>query len=162
LHAVRAPPATAELSPLPDDALLRMLDEFANLDWAGVASSRRPLESVEHIPHACYYKALPCRSISSIAMSHPLNRVSLVSLELFVAAAASGTQAEAARAKGISEGGLSLGIDRLEKALSVKLFVKQGRNVVLTTQGQHLAARISPLINSLRKELDEFALEQAR
>lgn len=75
-------------------------------------------------------------------------------LKAFVAVARSGGFRDAARATGQSASWLSSAVRRLEEQLSVRLFNRTTRSVVLTEAGTRLFERLSPALLEVEASLD--------
>lgn len=75
-------------------------------------------------------------------------------LEAFVAAADTGALSRAARRLGISQPSLSVRIQRLEHDLSVALFDRRGRGVVLTDAGKSLLPRARRILEEIHAAED--------
>jgi len=71
--------------------------------------------------------------------------------EIFCLIVESGSFTRAADKAGIPKSTASLSIARLEQRLGVRVLERNTRNVSVTEIGQHLFARILPLINALRE-----------
>jgi DNA-binding transcriptional LysR family regulator len=74
----------------------------------------------------------------------------LVALRAFAAAARAGGPTLAAKELGVTHGAISKQITSLENWLGQKLFMREGRRLVLTPYGQMLADRLEESINEIR------------
>lgn len=74
----------------------------------------------------------------------------LVALRAFAAAARAGGLTAAAKELGVTHGAISKQITSLEGWLGQKLFMREGRRLVLTPYGQILADRLDDSINQIR------------
>ncbi len=67
----------------------------------------------------------------------------------FLDIAESGNMTKSAERLHIAQPALSQAIAKLENSLGVPLFVKSGRNIVLTAYGRYLQTKLSPIVASL-------------
>ena len=74
----------------------------------------------------------------------------LVALRAFAGAARTGGLTPAAKELGVTHGAISKQITALENWLGQKLFLREGRRLVLTPYGQILADRLDESINEIR------------
>ncbi|MFN3535836.1 MAG: LysR substrate-binding domain-containing protein [Brevundimonas sp.] len=86
-------------------------------------------------------------------MSDPLSRISLASLRVFESAARLGGFTRAAGELGMTQAAVSWRIKALEGQLNMPLFRRQGREVVVTPEGERLAAGTGEAIALLRRTL---------
>ncbi|MFN3816912.1 LysR substrate-binding domain-containing protein [Brevundimonas sp.] len=89
-------------------------------------------------------------------MSDPLSRISLASLRVFEAAARLGGFTRAASELGMTQAAVSWRIKALESQLHMPLFHRQGREVILTPEGERLAAASGEAMGLLRRTLSEL------
>jgi DNA-binding transcriptional LysR family regulator len=87
-----------------------------------------------------------------IVMAQP----NLSHLASFVAVARLRSFQRAAREMNLSTSAVSHAIRNLEGRLGVSLFNRTTRNVVLTEAGEHLLARLQPLLSHLEEAIDEI------
>lgn len=81
----------------------------------------------------------------------------LMQLKYFCEVAESQHMTRSAEKLHIAQPALSQAIHRLEGELGVKLFVLQGRNIVLTPYGKYLKEKVSPLLATLEQIPDDLA-----
>lgn len=72
-------------------------------------------------------------------------------IRYFIEAATSQHITKSAEKLHIAQPALTKSIHNLEKELNVPLFIKKGRNIVLTQHGEFLKEKLKPIINSLDK-----------
>ncbi|MBZ4408430.1 LysR family transcriptional regulator [Myxococcus sp. XM-1-1-1] len=77
-------------------------------------------------------------------------------LTLFVAVAEGASFSSAAKKLGLPKSSVSRGIARLESSLGVQLIHRTTRRVSLSTAGQALYERVSPMLLALRKSVGEL------
>jgi DNA-binding transcriptional LysR family regulator len=80
-------------------------------------------------------------------------------LETFLAIAELGSFSKAAERLFLAQPSISNRVQRLERAVSARLFERTTRAVVLTPAGERLRLRVQPIINDLHAVLDEFRTE---
>jgi DNA-binding transcriptional LysR family regulator len=80
-------------------------------------------------------------------------------LETFLAIAELGSFSKAAERLFLAQPSISNRVQRLERAVSARLFERTTRAVVLTPAGERLRLRVAPIINDLHAVLDEFRTE---
>ncbi|MEL6298445.1 MAG: LysR family transcriptional regulator [Pseudomonadota bacterium] len=81
---------------------------------------------------------------------------SLIDIEAFITVAETGSFTQAAARLGVSANAISLRVQRLERALRVKLFVRTTRHVALTDEGERYLARITPLLEEMRSAQEDM------
>jgi len=80
-------------------------------------------------------------------------------LETFLVIAELGSFSKAAERLSLAQPSISNRIQRLERAVSARLFERTTRAVVLTPAGEKLRQKVEPIIRGLRDVLDEFRAE---
>lgn len=86
-------------------------------------------------------------------------------LEYFITAARYQHMTKAAKTLHIAQPALSQSIKRLEEELGVKLFLRKGRNVILSREGEKLYEELTPILKSiygLPGKISSAAEEEAR
>jgi len=86
----------------------------------------------------------------------------LVALRAFAAAARAGGLTQAAEKLGVTHGAISKQITSLENWLSQKLFMREGRRLVLTPYGQILADRLDDSINQIRSACEYVRRQKSK
>jgi LysR family transcriptional regulator, transcriptional activator of the cysJI operon len=82
-------------------------------------------------------------------------------LRVFLTVAECGSYSQASRKLSLAQSVVSHHVDALEKDLSVPLFRKQGRGIVLTSEGEILQAEGKKLLKAARKTEDTFSNQSA-
>lgn len=80
-------------------------------------------------------------------------------LEAFLVVAELQSFSKAAERLFLAQPSVSNRVQRLESALSVRLFERTSRAVLLTPEGERLRQRVGPIIHSLRNVIEEFRSE---
>lgn len=96
----------------------------------------------------------PKNSVASSRLS-----IGTEELETFLVIAELGSFSKAAERLFLAQPSISNRVQRLERAVSARLFERTTRAVVLTPAGARLRQRIEPIIRGLRDVLDEFKSE---
>ncbi len=94
------------------------------------------------------------------AASQGLRRLPLGSLRVFVAAAQQRSFTRAASVLGVSAAAVSMQIRALEEYLRLPLFVRRGRTVALSGEGERLMPRLERALIELERAVDEARLER--
>jgi len=102
----------------------------------------------------------PRRSRPQTPASGAIRRLPLGSLRVFVAVAEHLSFTRAADALGVTTSAVSMQIQSLEEYLRVALFRRDGRQILLTAEGQQLMPRIRHGLNELERALDEARAER--
>jgi len=89
-----------------------------------------------------------------------LRRLPLGALRVFVAAAQAESFSRAADAIGVSLAAVSMQIRALEEYLQIPLFVRRGRQLRLTADGERLLPRIERALVELEQAIDAARLER--
>jgi LysR family glycine cleavage system transcriptional activator len=105
-------------------------------------------------------RTTPRRSRSPAPASGAIRRLPLGSLRVFVAVAEHLSFTRAADALGVTTSAVSMQIQSLEEYLRVALFRRDGRQILLTAEGQQLLPRIRDGLNELERALDEARAER--
>ena len=85
-----------------------------------------------------------------MSLSAPLRNLTTHQLQYLSTVSRTATMAEAAELLSITPSALSQGLSELERRLGLDLFERQGRNRVLTVQGQEAAAHADRILASVR------------
>lgn len=91
----------------------------------------------------------------------PLDRLSLEDLRVFEAAARWRNFSAAARERGVTQAAVSRRVQGLERDLGVALFLRRGRRLSLTAEGERLGRRVRAALDYLGEGLAELAPETA-
>ncbi|MDI3469050.1 MAG: Transcriptional regulator, LysR family [Pseudolabrys sp.] len=86
----------------------------------------------------------------------------LVALRAFASAARAGALTLAAKELGVTHGAISKQITSLENWLGQKLFMREGRRLVLTPYGQILADKLDESINDIRGACEYVRRQKSR
>ena len=86
-------------------------------------------------------------------------RISLTALQTFERVASLGSQRAAADELGVTATAVSHAIRSLEERLAVRLFIRQGRNLGLTPEGEKLAARLRPAFSQIDRAVMDVRAE---
>jgi len=100
------------------------------------------------------------RSRAPARRARSIRRLPLASLRVFVAAAQALSFSQAADALGVSLAAVSMQIRALEEYLQTPLFVRRGRMLKLTAEGERLLPRIDRALSELEQAIDAVRLER--
>lgn len=86
-----------------------------------------------------------------------MNREDMSDLVVFLAVARAGSFTRAAHRLGMSQSGVSQVVQRLEDRVELRLLERTTRSVSLTAAGEHLLAKIGPLLDTAGVELSALS-----